>query len=94
MAMKPYEINSLLQNTEITYMCEVKFLGMCITENLSWQAYIHVLCRSLSRTYYIIKPVGYCRVVSTEQLQYNTYIDLFKSKQYRETGASVAVNVY
>jgi hypothetical protein len=32
----PYKLNILLQNTEITYMSEVKFLGMYIMENLSW----------------------------------------------------------
>jgi len=30
----------LLQNKEINYMPEVQFLGMCITENLSWQAHL------------------------------------------------------
>jgi hypothetical protein len=39
----PYKLNIqvLLQNTEITYMSEVKFLGMYIMENLSSQAHIH-----------------------------------------------------
>jgi hypothetical protein len=32
----PYKLNILLQNIEITYMYEVKFIGMYITENLSW----------------------------------------------------------
>jgi hypothetical protein len=31
----PYKSN-ILQNTEITYVSEVKFLGIYITENLSW----------------------------------------------------------
>jgi hypothetical protein len=31
----PYKVNILLQNTEITYVSEVKFLGMYITEKLS-----------------------------------------------------------
>jgi hypothetical protein len=42
----PYKQNILLQNTEITYMPEVKFLGMYIIENLSWRAHIHSLCHS------------------------------------------------
>jgi hypothetical protein len=37
----PYKPNILLQNTEIAYMSEVKFLGMFIPKNLSWQAHIH-----------------------------------------------------
>jgi hypothetical protein len=32
----PYKLNIWFQNTEITYTSEVKFLRMCITENLSW----------------------------------------------------------
>jgi hypothetical protein len=50
----PYKLNILLQNNEITYMSEVKFLGMCIMENLSWQAHIRFLCHSLSKAYYMI----------------------------------------
>jgi len=34
----PYKLNILLQNTEITYMSEVKLLGTYIMENLSWLA--------------------------------------------------------
>jgi hypothetical protein len=51
----PYKTNILLQNTEITYMPEVKHLGMYITENLSWRAHIRPLYHSLSKTYYMIK---------------------------------------
>ena len=51
----PHKLHILLQNTEITYMSEVKFLGMYIMGNLSWQAHICSLCHSLSKTYYIIK---------------------------------------
>ena len=42
-----YKPNILLQNTEITYISEVKFLGMYITENLSWRAHIRSLFHSL-----------------------------------------------
>ena len=35
----PFKPRILLRNKEIEYMPEVKFLGMCITENLSWQAH-------------------------------------------------------
>ena len=38
-------------------MPEVKFLGMHITENLSWHAHICCLCHSLSKTFSIIKSV-------------------------------------
>jgi hypothetical protein len=53
----PYKPSILLQNTEIAYMPEVKFLGMYIMENLSWQAHIRSLCQSLSKTNYIIKSL-------------------------------------
>ena len=47
----------LLLNTEIAYMSDVKFLGMYIMETLSWQAHICTLCHSLSKIYFIIKPL-------------------------------------
>ena len=50
----PYQLCILLQNTETVYMSEVKFLGMYIMENLSWQAHICSPCHSLSVTYFII----------------------------------------
>ena len=37
----PYKPSIVLQNSEITYKTEVKFLGMNITENLNWQAHMH-----------------------------------------------------
>ena len=52
-----YTPHTLLQNTEIAYVSEVKLLGMYIRENLSWQAHICSLCHSLSKTYYIIKSL-------------------------------------
>jgi hypothetical protein len=54
---RPFKPHILLQYTEIYYMSEVKFLGICITENLSWHTHICYLCHSLSKTYYIIKSV-------------------------------------
>jgi hypothetical protein len=53
----PFKPRILLQNTEVKYMPEVKFLVMCITKNLSWQAHICSLCHSLSKTFFIIKSV-------------------------------------
>jgi hypothetical protein len=53
----PYKPSILLQSTEIAYMSEVKFLGMYITENLSWHAHIRFLCYSLSKTYCIIRSI-------------------------------------
>ena len=53
----PYKPSIILQNSEITYKSEIKFLGMNITENLNWQAHIHSVCRGLSKTYYTIKAL-------------------------------------
>jgi hypothetical protein len=47
----------MLRNTEVKYKPEVTFLGMCITENLSWHAHICSLCHGLSRNFFIIKSV-------------------------------------
>jgi hypothetical protein len=38
-------------------MSSVKFVGIIIPENLSWQPHIHTLCHSLSTTSYIIKSL-------------------------------------
>ena len=53
----PFKPRILLQNKEIDYVPDVKFLGMCITENLNWQAHVCYLCHSLSKTFFIIKSV-------------------------------------
>jgi len=53
----PLKPRILLRNIEVKYMPEVKFLGMCITENLSWLAHIWCLCHSLSKPFFIIKSV-------------------------------------
>jgi hypothetical protein len=53
----PFKPRILLRNTEVKYKPEVKFLGMHITENLSWHAHICSLCHSLSGTFFIIKSV-------------------------------------
>ena len=42
----PYKPHVLLLNTEIAYMSEIKFLGMCITVNLSWQPRVKLVISS------------------------------------------------
>jgi hypothetical protein len=73
----PYQPNILLQNTEIAYMSEVKFLGMCIAENLSWLTHIRSLCHTLSKTYYMIKSLK--NTLSTCTL-WNIYYAHFQSR--------------
>jgi hypothetical protein len=53
----PFKPRILLRNTEVKYTPEVKFLGMRITENLSWRVDICCLCHSLSKTFFIFKSV-------------------------------------
>ena len=75
--LKPlFKPHILLLNTEIAYMYDVKFLGMYITENLSWQSHICSLCHSLSKTYYIIKSLK--NILSNHMLWniYSTYFQL------------------
>jgi len=54
LAFKPH---ILIQNKEIKYKTEVKFFGLCITENLGWQTHIRFLCHSSSKTFFILKSV-------------------------------------
>jgi hypothetical protein len=52
-----YKPHILLQNKDIEYKTEVKFLGRYITEDLSWWAHVYYLCDSLSKNFIIIKSV-------------------------------------
>jgi hypothetical protein len=58
-------------------MYEVKFLGMYITENLSWQAHIRSLCHSLSKTYYMIKSL---KNALRAHMLWNIYYAHFQSR--------------
>ena len=73
----PYKPCIVIQNTEIAYKTEVKFLGMHITENLNWQTHIYYLCRSLSKDYYRIKSLK--NTLSNHMLQ-NIYFAYFQSR--------------
>ena len=52
-----YKPHILLQNKDIEYKSEVKFLGLCITENLNWRAHICYLCDNLSKNFFVIESV-------------------------------------
>ena len=73
----PFKPSILLRNQEIDYMPEVKFLGMCITENLSWQAHICSLYHSLSKTLFIIKAV---KNILSSHVLWNIYFAYFHSR--------------
>jgi hypothetical protein len=52
-----YKPRIVLYDKDIKYESEVKFLGLCITENLSWQTHICYLCDNLSKSFFAIKAV-------------------------------------
>jgi len=72
----PYKPCIVIQNTEIAYKTEVKFLGMHITENLNWQTHIYHLCRSLSKDYYRIKSL---KNTLSNQMLWNIYFSYSQS---------------
>ena len=55
-------------------MPEVKFLEMCITENLSWQAQICSLFHRLSKTFFIINSV---KNILSSHVLWNIYFAYF-----------------
>ena len=73
----PFKRRILLQNTEVEYMPEVKFLGMRITDNLSWHAYICSLCHSLSKIFFIIQSV---KNTLSSHVLWNVYFAYFHSQ--------------
>ena len=55
------------KNNEIAYSSKFKILGLFIMETLAWHAQIHLLCVSLSKSYYImIKSLR--NVMSTQMI--------------------------
>ena len=70
----PFKPCILLRNTEVKYRPEVKFLGMRITDNLSWHAHICCLSHSLSKTFFIIKSV---KSTLSNHVLWNNYFAYF-----------------
>ena len=73
----PYKPRIVIQNTDIAYKTEVKFLGMHITENLNWQTHIYHLCHSLSKDYYRIKSL---KNTLSNHMLWNIYFAYFQSR--------------
>jgi hypothetical protein len=46
-----------LNNRKITYLSDLKCLGIYITENLSWPTHIQYLCQKLNKALYLIKSL-------------------------------------
>ena len=46
-----------INNKEVVCSVDVKFLGICITEDLSWATHTQYVCQKLSKTTYLIKSL-------------------------------------
>jgi len=67
---------TLLDN-EIMYKTDLQFLGLYITDTLSWNAHIHFLSSNLSKSYYMLKSL---KNVVSSQMVWNTYFAHFESR--------------
>jgi hypothetical protein len=63
-------------SNKMLYSDKVKFLGLDITENLSWKNHIRVVCAKLSKTIFIVKVLK--GVLSTNLLR-SIYFEKFQS---------------
>ena len=72
----PPDPHITFKNNEITYRSEIKFLGLLIMENLTWQAQFYSLCANLGKTYYMIKSL---KNVTCTQMIWSTYFANFQS---------------
>jgi len=72
----PFKPCILLRNKEIDYVSEVKFLGMCITEHLCWQAHVCSLCHRLNKSFFIIQSV---KTILRSHVLWNIYFAYFHS---------------
>jgi hypothetical protein len=46
-----------VNNKEMIYSSNVKFWGICITENLSWATHTQYVCQKLNKALYLIKSL-------------------------------------
>jgi hypothetical protein len=66
---------------KLTYTSNLKFLGIHITEHLTWSAHIQYLCNSLSKAVYMVKAL---RNIVSQPVLRNIYFAKFQSKlRYR-----------
>jgi hypothetical protein len=52
-----YKPHIVLYDKDSKYGSEVKFLGLCITENLSWRTHICYLCKKIKKSFFAIRAV-------------------------------------
>ncbi|PNF17023.1 hypothetical protein B7P43_G02754 [Cryptotermes secundus] len=65
-----------LNNKEVVCSSDVKFLGICITEDLSWATHTQYVCKKLSKTLYLIKSL---RDSVSQSVLRNVYLAKFES---------------
>jgi hypothetical protein len=69
--------NLAFNKKEITYTSNMKFLGIHITENLTWSTHIQYLRNSLSKAVYMAKAL---RNIVSQPVLRNIYFAKFQSK--------------
>jgi hypothetical protein len=60
----------------VIYSVDVKFLGTCITEDLSWATHAQYVCQKLGKTIYLIKSL---RGSVSQTVLRNVYLAKFQS---------------
>ena len=71
-----YRPSLYFNNKEITYTSNLKFLGIHITDNLSWSTHIQYLCQKLNKVLYLIKSL---RDSVSKPILRNIYFTKFES---------------
>jgi hypothetical protein len=66
-----------LKNRIIEYRTELKFLGLSVTDTLTWQIHIQSLSKSLCKSYYMIKSL---KNVTNSRLIWNVYFAYVESR--------------
>jgi hypothetical protein len=65
-----------MNNKEVVRSVDVKFLGIFITEDLSWTTHTHYVCQKLSKISYLIKSL---RDIVSQTVLINVYYAKFES---------------
>jgi hypothetical protein len=68
------------KNLGIAYKSELRFLGLCITENLKWDAHMRALSSKLCKVIYIIKSLK--EIISSYMVKSIYYSDFQSSLRY------------
>jgi hypothetical protein len=63
----------VINHKEIPYKTDAKFLGLLITEKLSWNTHINSICPNLHKAYFIIKRLKETICHKTSRLIYFSY---------------------